>query len=127
MDIPTLISTPSPKVREGAWLWLFKIAAGLVIILLLGVHFVVNHLVAPGGLLTYADVVSYYANPIIAVMEGLFLAFVLGHALVGIRGIILDLNPSDQALRLVDWVLVVVGAAALVYGIWLLAVISARS
>ena len=127
MDIPTLISTPSPKVREGMWLWLFKIAAGLVILLLLGVHFVVNHLVAPGGLLTYADVVNYYTNPIIPVMEGLFLAFVLGHALVGIRGIILDLNPSDQILRLVDWVLVVVGGAALVYGIWLLAVISARS
>jgi len=119
MDTPTLITTPTPKMREGAWLWLFKIFAGLMIVVLLGIHFVVNHLVAPGGLLSYADVIRYYQNPIIPIMEILFLAFVVSHALVGLRSIILDLNPPDQFLRVLDIVLIIAGAGAIIYGIWL--------
>ena len=93
-----MIDTPSvPKPREGAWLWLYKIVAGLFIVVLLGVHFIVNHLVAPEGLLSYNDVVRYYTNPIVPVMEIAFLIFVISHALVGLRSILLDLNPSDKA------------------------------
>ncbi|MRR52611.1 MAG: hypothetical protein EG825_17195, partial [Rhodocyclaceae bacterium] len=73
------------KPQEGAWLWLLKIVAGLLIIVIMGIHFVVNHLVAPGGLLTYTDVLAYYQNPIIPIMEILFLVFVVTHALLGIR------------------------------------------
>jgi len=126
VDTPTLISTPKPKAREGVWLWMFKIFAGLMIVVLLGIHFVVNHLVAPTGLLSYADVIAYYQNPIIPVMEILFLVFVVSHALVGLRSILLDLNPSDRVLRAADGVLIVVGAAAILYGIWLALVIASK-
>jgi succinate dehydrogenase hydrophobic anchor subunit len=45
-----MIDTPSiPKKREGTWLWLYKIVTGLFIIIFLGVHFVVNHLVPQPG------------------------------------------------------------------------------
>ncbi len=117
---------PIYKAREGAGVWIFKIFAGLFIVLLLGLHFVVNHLVAPGGLLSYADVVAYYQIPIIPIIEGIFLILVVSHALVGLRSIILDLNPSDRALKIVTNVLWVIGIAAVIYGIWLLVVMAGR-
>jgi len=119
-----MLDTPSiPKAREGAGLWLFKIIAGLLIVALLGLHFIVNHLVAPGGLLSYADVVQYYDNPVIPIVEILFLIFVVSHALVGMRSIFLDLNPSDRILKAADVLLWLVGSVSIVYGIWLVMVI----
>ncbi len=117
---------PIYKAREGAGVWIFKIFAGLFIVLLLGLHFVVNHLVAPGGLLSYADVVAYYQVPIIPIIEGIFLILVVSHALVGLRSIILDLNPTDQVLKIVTILLWVIGVAAVAYGIWLLVVMAGR-
>ena len=80
-------STSKPGAREGMGLWLYKVVAGLFIVLLLGLHFIVNHLVAPGGLRTWADVVAYYQNPIIPILEILFLIFVVSHALIGDLGV----------------------------------------
>lgn len=117
---------PIYKAREGAGVWIFKIFAGLFIVLLLGLHFVVNHLVAPGGLLSYSDVVAYYQVPIIPIIEGIFLILVVSHALVGLRSIILDLNPSDRALKIITNVFWFVGISAVAYGIWLLVVVAGR-
>lgn len=117
---------PIYKAREGAGVWIFKIFAGLFIVLLLGLHFAVNHLVAPGGLLSYSDVVAYYQLPIIPIIEGIFLILVVSHALVGLRSIILDLNPSDRMLKGITTALWVVGIAAVAYGIWLLVVVAGR-
>ena len=105
-----------PKKREGTTLWLLKIIGGLLIILLLGIHFVINHLVAPGGLLTYQDVINYYRTPIVPVMEIFFLVFVVSHSLIGLRSILLDLNPSDYLLKIIDRILVIVGSGASIYG-----------
>jgi succinate dehydrogenase / fumarate reductase membrane anchor subunit len=115
-----------PKPRENAWLWLYKIIAGLVIVVLLGVHFVVNHLVAPEGLLTYTDILRYYTIPVVPFMELVFLIFVISHALVGMRSIILDLNPSNAILRVVDVVFLVAGIGFSVYGAWLIWVVVQR-
>lgn len=114
------------KSREGAGLWLFKIVAGMLIVVLLGVHLIVNHLVAPEGLLTYADIVQYYTIPIVPIMEILFLVVVVSHALVGLRSIVLDLNPPDGLVKSMDWLLWLVGIAATVYGVWLVWVIVQR-
>jgi len=108
------------KLTENTWIWLVKVFAGLFIVVLLGIHFIVNHLVAPGGLLSYADVLAYYQNPIIPIMEGFFLVFVVGHALLGLRSILLDLNPSAARMRWIDIILFALGGAAIVYGIWLI-------
>ena len=114
----------SPKKHESVWLWLYKLLAGVVIVVLLGVHFVVNHLLAPGGLLTYADILRYYSNPIVPAMEIAFLVFVVTHSFIGIRSIFLDLNPSPQLIRIVDWGLVLLGAVAILYGAWLVLLIA---
>lgn len=113
----------APKSREGAWLWLYKIVAGVMIVILLAVHFVVNHLVAPTGLLTYEDVLRYYQVPIVPIMEVIFLIFVVSHALIGLRSILLDLNPSTAFLRWVDRIFILVGAGFIAYGIWLVVVV----
>jgi succinate dehydrogenase hydrophobic anchor subunit len=119
-----MIDTPSaPKPREGTWLWLFKIVAGLMIVVLLGIHYVVNHLLPSSGLLSYSEVVQYYQNPIIPVMEIIFLIFVISHALVGLRSILLDLNPSNRILRAADILFIVVGLGFSIYGIWLVLVV----
>ena len=123
-----MIDTPSvPKPRESTWLWLFKIISGLLIVVFLGIHFVVNHLLAPQGLLTYEEVILYFKNPIVPVMEVLFLVFVIAHSLTGLRSIFLDLNPSDKLLRVVDIVFIVAGVGFAVYGIWLAWVIASTS
>lgn len=114
------------KSQEGAWLWLLKIVAGLVIILVLGIHFWVNHLLAPNGLLNYTDVLAYYQNPIIPAMEIVFLVFVVAHALLGMRSILLDLNPSWQVLRWINVLLLIIGVAAIAYGTWLVLFIAAK-
>lgn len=116
----------SPKRLEGSGRWLFKIFTGLLIVVFLGIHFIVNHLVAPGGLLTYADVVAYFQNPIIVVMEISFLVLVVVHSFLGLRSILLDLDPSPMVLRVVNFVLVVIGTVAVIYGAWLALTIASR-
>jgi succinate dehydrogenase hydrophobic anchor subunit len=115
------------KDQEKALLWFIKVLAGGLIMVFLVIHFIVNHLVAPGGLLTFADVVRYYQNPAVIVMEGFFLTFVLVHALLGMRSIVLDLHPSDGMMKIVNIGLIVLGIAVLVYGIWLLLAVRAMS
>ena len=119
-------SISAPKSGENAWLWLIKILTGPLLVVLLGIHLVVNHFLASTGLLTYADVVAYYRNPIIPVMEIAFLITVVTHSLIGLRGILLDLKPSRRALKAIDLIFVTVGILAIAYGIWLVLTIAAR-
>jgi len=117
----------SPKSRENAWLWLYKIMSGLLIFFVLGLHFLVNHLVEKGGLLSYADVVHYYTNPIIPVIEVTFLVLAVSHSLIGIRSIVLDLNPSGKVLQFIDWCFIALGSAAIFYGIALVIIVVSRA
>ena len=112
------------RPREETRLWLAKIVSGALVFVLFLVHLVVNHLVVQGGLLSYADVLRYYANPLIPVMEGVFLTLVVGHALLGMRGIVLDLNPPPALARGIDLLLLIVGLGATGYGLWLLQTIA---
>jgi succinate dehydrogenase hydrophobic anchor subunit len=118
-----LQTTSSPKAGETTWLWLFKMLSGPLIIVILIIHFIVNHFIGQNGLLTYADVVKYYQNPIIPIMEIIFLIFVVSHALIGLRSIILDLHPSKSALSVINWLFTIVGAISIIYGIWLVTAI----
>lgn len=115
-----------PKSREGVGLWLVKIITGLLVIIVLSIHFIINHAVAPGGLLSYQDVLRYYTIWIVPIMEGIFLVIVVTHSLIGLRSIILDLNPSPRISKWLDIILLAVGAIAITYGIWLLIVVTTK-
>jgi succinate dehydrogenase / fumarate reductase membrane anchor subunit len=116
----------TPRSGEGAGLWFLKILTGFLVIIVLIIHLIVNHLIVEGGLLTYADVVRYYQNPIIPIMEIAFLIFVVTHALMGLRSVLLDLHPSNKVLRLINYGLVVLGVGSIAYGTWLILVIVGR-
>lgn len=113
------------KTQETTWIWLAKALSGLLILVVIFLHMVVNHMVAEGGLMTFDDVVKYLSNPWIAFMEGSFLVIVIVHSLLGMRGIILDLRPKIHIIRWMDRILWIVGVAASAYGIWLLFAIRA--
>ena len=119
-------SVSKPRSGENAWLWLLKIVTGSLLVILLGIHLVVNHFMDENGLLTYADVIAYYRNPIIPIMEISFLAAVVTHSLTGLRGIVLDLKPSRNFLRVFDVILVIAGISVVAYGIWLVLVIVSK-
>jgi len=105
---------------EGSGLWLLKAFSGALLVIILAIHLVVNHLVYEGGVMSWQDVVAYYQNPVIAGMEAVFLISVTAHALLGLRGILLDLQPSDAMLAWINRLCTVIGIAAIIYGLWLL-------
>lgn len=121
------MTTSSPKPTENAWLWLFKIVSGVLIVVILILHLIVNHFTAPEGLLSWAEVVAYYQNPLIPLMEGFFLIFVVSHSLTGLRSILLDLKPSRDLLKAIDTFLVTFGIGVIIYGIWLLLAVMGQS
>ena len=90
---------------------------GILLLILLGVHLVVNHWVAPNGLLSYADVIRYYDVPGIAWMEVLFLIVVTAHCLMGMHAILLDLSLPATTLKVLTWILFAMGLVITAYGI----------
>jgi succinate dehydrogenase / fumarate reductase membrane anchor subunit len=122
--LPSQVS--GPRSGENTWIWLIKIATGPLLVLIVILHFTVNHYMGslPSGLMTYADVVKYYQHPIIPVIEIIFVATVVTHSLIGFHGILLDLHPSRTILTLFTWLHLTVGIAAVMYGIWLVLTIA---
>jgi succinate dehydrogenase / fumarate reductase membrane anchor subunit len=118
-----------PRPGETTWLWLIKIVTGPLLVIVLGLHFTVNHYLGSlsSGLMTHADVIRYFQNPIIVAIEILFLVTVVTHSLIGLRGILLDMNPSRKLLNVVTWLLVVLGVSSVGYGIWLALTIASLS
>jgi succinate dehydrogenase hydrophobic anchor subunit len=108
------------RSRAGA-LWLAKAASGVLLIGFLGLHLVAQHFLVEGGLRTYADVVAYLRQPLALVAEIGLLASVIVHAALGVRAILVELLPSDRALRRASWVVAAVAVAAFAYGIGLTA------
>ena len=127
MSQTTLSSTGSgPRPGENTWIWLIKIATGPLLVLVIILHFTVNHYMGSmsSGLMTYDDIIAYYQNPIIPIIEIVFLATVVTHSLIGLRGIILDMNPSRKVLSIVNWLLMILGVFSVGYGIWLVLAIA---
>jgi succinate dehydrogenase hydrophobic anchor subunit len=105
---------PTPTT---AWLW--QAFTGIGLIILLAIHMIAQHFVAEGGIRDFADVVELLSNPIIVVLELLFLVTVTAHALLGVRAILLDLGLSARAETAVSRVLLVTGILTIAYGMWL--------
>ncbi len=105
-------------LRWTSWAW--QAVSGLVLLVVIGVHLVVNHFAA-GGLLTYQQVVAYLSNPWVLGLETVFLVTVVFHALAGVRAMVLDLGVAEKAARRLTAVLVLLGVLMVAYGLWLFA------
>ncbi len=99
--------------------WIFQAISGLLLIFLLGLHMIAHHFVAEGGLRNFQDVIAYISNPIIFVLEVLFLIVVTPHAMLGMQGIVMDLGPSEGATRIITWIFRILTLLIMAYGIWL--------
>lgn len=129
MSQTTLSSSGSgPRPGENTWIWLIKITTGPLLLVVLILHFTVNHYMGStsSGLMTYEDVIKYFQNPIIPAIEILFLVTVVTHSLLGLRGIILDMNPSRNILNIVTWLMVILGTSSVAYGVWLALTIASK-
>ena len=106
--------------------WLVQAGLGIMLVILLAIHLIVNHWAAPQGLLRYEDVVHYYDIPGIAWMEAIFLITVTVHCMLGLHSILLDLNMSARLTRVATLLITFVGLTAIVYGAWLTRTIVSR-
>lgn len=115
-----------PGRRGGGWGWVLQVVTGAALLVLVVVHLVAQHFVvdAPGGLRDHASVLEYLGNPVIVVVESLFMLTVTWHALLGVRSIVLDLGLSATGRRRVTVGLTALGVVTLGYGFWMIAVLA---
>jgi succinate dehydrogenase hydrophobic anchor subunit len=109
-------------------LWSWHVAAGIVILVLLGLHMAVMHLdeilklpvlnPAGGEPTAWANVAARGKTVFFLVTYVLLLGAALFHGLYGLRNILLELNPRQGTRRLVSVLLVAAGAALFVLGAW---------
>ncbi len=113
------MENPFERKPASSWAWVWQALTGIGLIVLLALHMIANHFIAEGGLRDYAGVVDYLRNPIIVVLEFLFLVTVTAHALLGVRAILFDLGLAEHTERLLSRALTVVGVLTVGYGMWL--------
>jgi succinate dehydrogenase hydrophobic anchor subunit len=109
--------------------WSVTAFTGLALVLLLAAHMIAHHFVVEsvGGLRTYDQVLDYLANPVMFVIECLFLVFVTVHAMLGLRSVLFDLTTSAQARTWISRGLVVLGALTIAYGLLLVGILASRA
>jgi succinate dehydrogenase hydrophobic anchor subunit len=100
-------------------MWLTQALTGLLLVFILAFHMIAHHYVVEGGLRNYEQVLDYVANPIVFVIEVLFVIVAVIHGLLGVRSIITDLRPSAATMRAFEWGLRIVGLITIAYGIYL--------
>ncbi len=105
-------------------LQLLQMLAGVMIAILLGTHMVVLHLDSILGLFgvdvtgptSWESMIGRASQVIWAALYIALLAFVLYHALYGLRGIILEVTTSARTERVVTWSCIVIGIIAFIWG-----------
>ena len=114
---------------RSARVWLWTVGTGIALFVLAGVHMIAHHFVVDetGGMRTYQQVLDYIAHPAILVIELAFLVTVVIHAMLGLRGIVLDFELSPRARRRLDRFLWAIGALTVTYGVVLLAILASRA
>jgi succinate dehydrogenase membrane anchor subunit len=121
-------SPARPRGGRSGRSWTATTLTGLGLLVLLAIHMVANHFVvrSVGGLRSYRQVLEYISDPAIFTIEAIFLLFVTAHAMLGVRGVLLDLDPSPRTQRWIDVGLVVLGLATLAYGYFLIGTLAFR-
>ena len=109
--------------------WHWTAGTGMALVLLATMHIVAQHFIVhqKGGLRTYGEVLTYIGNPVIFVLESAFLVAVTIHAMLGVRGVLGDLDLSPKTRRRVDRGLWFLGTVTVGYGMALLITLAVRS
>jgi succinate dehydrogenase / fumarate reductase membrane anchor subunit len=109
-------------------LWTWHLAAGVVILFLLGLHMTVMHLnvtlplkglnPAGGHPVDWANVVARGKSALFMVSYVLLLGAALFHGLYGLRNILFELDPVSWLKRTISVVLLAGGIGLFVVGTW---------
>jgi succinate dehydrogenase / fumarate reductase membrane anchor subunit len=108
------------ETNRGSLAWVYQAISGALVLVLITLHMVAQHFVVSTGLRNFADVIAWLSNPIMVVIEVLFLVVVTWHGLLGLRAVIFDFGLSERSERAITRVLYVVWAVTVIYGVWLL-------
>lgn len=114
------------------WPWIIQRITGVVLVVLLTIHIVINHFgniskvgksvngVNHADLIVFSDVAYRLTMAFWWVIDIALLAFVLFHGFNGIRNIAIDMGLTARAERAVTAVLTLVGLVGLGFGIAML-------
>ncbi len=116
-------------------LWTWHLAAGIVILVFLGLHMTIMHLngvlvlkgmnPAGGHPIDWANVAARARSGFFMVTYVVLLGAALFHGLYGLRNILFELDPARWLKRTISAVLLLGGLGLFVYGTW--AAIAARA
>ncbi len=109
---------------QGLWTW--HLAAGVVILLLLGLHMTIMHLdeivrvfsPAAGEPIDWANVTARGKSVFFLVNYVVLLGAALFHGLYGLRNILFELNPATGVKKGLNALFFVAGLALFVFGGW---------
>ena len=129
------VRVPAPARRPpetqpahgGSLAWISQVVSGVLLFVLLGVHIVMQHFVAKGGLRDYAQVLSYLSNPAVLAVESLFVLVLIWHAMLGLRAVLFDFGFGHRGQAAITWGVVVLGTITGGYSFWLIAALAAKS
>jgi succinate dehydrogenase hydrophobic anchor subunit len=107
-------------------LWTWHVGAGVVILVLLGLHMAIMHLDQTLGLfgtpgaepVEWESVAARAGSLFFTATYVLLLGAALYHGLYGLRNILLELNPGAGLRRAVTVGLAVLGLALFAFGTW---------
>ena len=107
-------------------LWTWHLAAGAIILFLLGLHMAIMHLDALLGIfnpagghpIDWANVVARGQSMAFTVTYILLLGAALFHGFYGLRNILFELDPAPPLKKALSWVLILVGVGLFIFGTW---------
>ena len=107
-------------------LWTWHLAAGVIILFLLGLHMAIMHLDALLGIfnpagghpIDWANVVARGQSLAFTTIYILLLGTALFHGLYGLRNILFELDPAPPLKKALSWVLILVGVGLFIFGTW---------
>lgn len=107
-------------------LWTWHLTAGIVILVLLGLHMAIMHLDALLGIFSPAEGHPIDWHNVVARSQSLFftltyvmlLGTALFHGLYGLRNILFEMNPGRSLQRSLSRLLLIVGLGLFALGTW---------
>jgi len=105
-------------MRSSTVPWLLQRISGAVLVVLLIIHFWTGHYADFGEPITFAGVQTRLQNAVFITVDSLLLITVVFHGLNGVRNIALDYPSLLARNRLVSLILLIIGIATIIFGIY---------
>lgn len=98
--------------------WLLQRISAAFLIVLLFIHFWVGHYANFGAPITFAGVQMRLQNALFVILDSMLLVSVVFHGLNGVRNILLDYPSLLPHNRYISLVLLILGTAIIILGIY---------